>query len=461
MDRKEFLMLGTGGLASLLAGPRASGFENRSFTAKARSYKFEKYIHPDNACPVYRVTPRDGLYIHTFFDVCPWSPSGRYLVVTQVPYGDRKPVLGDRAGIAVVDLYNESIRTVYETLAWSFQLGANAQWGNDDRYLYCNDVINYVAVCVRIDIATGETMIYKGPKYDINGTADAIVGSRMELLNATQYGYGIPDSADGFPIYSSAEQENDDGLWYTTLQDNRKQLLFSYGDVRKHVSDAEYHRAGVFYFFHSKFNSANNKILQVVRCLIPGKKGRNPSLFTFDQKTGELHETIDRQAWETKGPIGQGNHPNWHPDGEHIVMNLVPAWEGDQMMRFCMIRYDGSEKKVLSRKALGSGHPSVEPSTRFLITDAYPNQEWVATGDGTVPIRLIDLGDDQEITVCRIFSDLAGEAGFNYYKVKGGGSHFKLDPHPAWSRDYKKICFNGAPGGNRGVYIGELETLLR
>ncbi len=461
MDRSEFLMLGTSGLASLLAGPRVPGLTETGFSHKARSYKFEKYTHPDNACPVYRVTPPDGQYLHTFFDVCPWSPSGRYLVVTRFPYGDRKPVLGDVAEIAVIDLHQESIRTVYKTRAWSFQLGTNVQWGNDDRYLYCNDVINFVAVCVRVDIQTGETTAFAGPKYDINGAATAVIGSRLELLNATQYGYGIPDNATGFPQYTNAAHENDDGLWHTTLSDNKKTLLLSYGDVRQRISDPERYQNGVFYFFHSKFNAASDKVFQVVRCLVPGQKGRNSSLFTFDSTTGQLHETVDRKMWEQNGPIGQGNHPNWHPDGKNIVMNLVPSWEGDNMMRFCLIRFDGSEKKVLSRKIAGSGHPSVDALTRFLITDAYPHQDWVTRRDGEVPIRLIDLQGDREIVVCRIFTDLAGKAGLKNYKVKEGGSHFKLDPHPVWNRDYTRICFNGAPNGNRGVYISELKTVLR
>lgn len=200
--------------------------------------------------------------------------------------------------------------------------------------------------------------------------------------------------------------------------------------------------------------------MQVARCLVPGVKGRNSSLFTLDLAEDRLFETLDREHWEAKGPIGGGNHPNWHPDGEHIVMNLVPAWEGDDKMRFCLLRYDGSERKILSRTLPGSGHPSVEPRTRYLVTDAYPHQEWVASENGEVPIRLIDLERDEERTVCRIFTDLAGKAGLDSYKVKEGGSHFKLDPHPAWSRDYRKICFNGVPDGNRQVFIADLGTVL-
>lgn len=460
MNRKKFISFSTAGFLSFLVSPGVFSIGNNTFKRIGISYPFKKYRPESSLTPVYQVTPDSGFYMHTFFDVCPWSPSGKYLAVTKLPFQGRKPVLGDIAEVALVDLENQTIRNIYKTKAWSFQLGANIQWGADDRYLYTNDVINYVAVCVRIDIETGETVAYAGPKYDVDRKGSAVIGSRMELLNATQYGYGIPDDASGFPVYACSESENEDGLWYTSLQDNRKELLFSYGDIRRSISEKATYENGVFYFFHSKFNSEANRIMQVVRCLIPGKKGRNSSLFTFDKSRKKIFESVDMDSWEQKGPIGGGNHPNWHPDGEHIVMNLVPAWEGDKMMRFCMFKYDGSERKVLSRNILGSGHPSVEPTTRYLITDAYPHQEWATSENGEVPIRLIDIKNDREETICRIFTDFAGKAGLKNYKVKEGGSHFKLDPHPAWSRDYKKICFNGAPLGNRQVFISDLQNVL-
>ena len=35
--------------------------------------------------PVTQVTPEDGHYVHTYFDVTPFSPSQRYYAVTRVP----------------------------------------------------------------------------------------------------------------------------------------------------------------------------------------------------------------------------------------------------------------------------------------------------------------------------------------------------------------------------------------
>lgn len=459
MDRRNFLSGTSAGLTAMVVAPGIWSLQTKSF--KKKRFQFRDYRKGQTMAPVTCVTPDDGFYLHTFYDVCPWSPSEKYLAVTKFPYQGKKPVLGDIAEVCVIDLENQAIKTIYKTKAWSFQLGANLQWAGNDKYLYTNDVINYVAVCVKIDIETGKTMAYAGPKYDINQKGTTVVGSRLELINATQYGYSIPDDLNGFPMYSSYELDYVDGLWLTSLKDNQKKLLLSYAEIRASISDTEYYKNGIFYFFHSKFNTQGDKILQVVRCLIPGKDGRNPSLFTFDKEENKIYESLNRKLWKHRGPLGAGNHPNWHPDGKHIIMNLVPGWEGDDMVRFCMFKFDGSEKRVLSSNILGSGHPSVEPNTRYLITDAYPHQEWVALENGEVPIRLIDLENDKEDIICTIFTDLVGRNRLENYKVKGGGSHFKLDPHPAWSRDYKKVCFNGMPEDKRQVFIADLRNVLK
>ncbi|MEQ9607047.1 MAG: hypothetical protein RLN99_05210, partial [Kiloniellaceae bacterium] len=96
------------------------------------------YRRDTTACPVWVVEPKDPAaaayeYIHTFFDICPFSPSQRYLAVTRMPYADRQPVYGDEADVCVIDLESGILRRLYTTKGWALQLGAQAQWGADDR----------------------------------------------------------------------------------------------------------------------------------------------------------------------------------------------------------------------------------------------------------------------------------------------------------------------------------------
>jgi Tol biopolymer transport system component len=66
-----------------------------------------------------------------------------------------------------------------------------------------------------------------------------------------------------------------------------------------------------------------------------------------------------------------------------------------------------------------------------------------------VPIRLIDTVRNREQKVTTMFA--LGSVN---------PSVLRLDPHPAWSRDGRKICFNGAPDGRRQVFVADLASLL-
>ena len=179
--------------------------------------------------------------------------------------------------------------------------------------------------------------------------------------------------------------------------------------------------------------------MQVLRCLVPGKKGANPQLFTFNTDGSNIKRAITREQWAPGG-----HHPNWHPDGIHLIMNLKPD---TKTLRFCQFKYDGSEFKILSEKYLGSGHPSITPDSKYVVTDAYPHEP-VALENDEVPIRLLDVSADQEENICSI------------YTLGDGLKTLRLDPHPVWNRKYNKVCFNGAPNGIRQVFIADLSKVF-
>src|SRR4029453_19316508 len=121
------------------------------------SPKFERSTDFAPAVPVYRVTPGLAGAIHRFHDTSPFSPSGRYLAVTCLPYEDRLPTPGSVADIVVVDLEAGTHATVAQTRGWDTQLGAQLQWGADDRSLYFNDVEpgDWLPFGVRLDPVDG------------------------------------------------------------------------------------------------------------------------------------------------------------------------------------------------------------------------------------------------------------------------------------------------------------------
>lgn len=436
MDRKKFIRT-SAGLSAVLISPGVWTVFSPSGQKKYH-YKFKSYRPDKTFGKVTQVTPEDGFYIHTFFDICPFSPSQNYLAVNRFPFQDRDPVLGDTVDVCIIDLENETIETVYTTKGWGVQIGANLNWGLTDRYLYTNDVIDNQGVCVRIDLEKNETKAFSGPMYHLAPDESCVIGFPLDLINATQRGYGVPETP--LTKYLSPGTSVSEGLWRTDLKTNKKTLLLSLSEMEKHVPERNQLTGGTYYFFHSKFNRQNNRIMQVVRYLVEDgeKKQRNPMVFTFKVDATDIQEAVTLEQWSHGG-----HHPNWHPDGEHLIMNL--SLEKGQPLRFCQVRYDGSEFKVLSEKYVGSGHPSITPDGKYMLTDSYVNKKFADEKD-EVPIRLIDLDAQEETEICRIYT-----LGPNLKTLR-------CDPHPAWDRSFSKVCFNGAPNGARQVFIAELSN---
>ena len=153
---------------------------------------------------------------------------------------------------------------------------------------------------------------------------------------------------------------------------------------------------------------------------------------------GNVLVAVPWEPW-SKG----GHHPNWHPDGERVTMNLNTLGRGIQ---FYEVNWDGSGERTLVPSIPGSGHPSWTPGGRFILTDAYPGEP-VCSGEN-VPIRLIDIENAREDAACWMWT------------LGPGLGVLRCDPHPAWDRNFERACFTGAPEGKRQLFIAELQPLV-
>jgi len=266
-----------------------------------------------------------------------------------------------------------------------------------------------------------------------------VIGFPLEVLNITQQGYGVPSKDPENPPSLPPGAATDEGIWRTDLKTNEKTLLLSLADVAAKIPEPPPKEGGTFYFWHSKFNRQGTRIMQVLRCLFPdGWGGRNAMVFTCKADGSDIRYTPSTPVWGH-----EGGHPNWHPDGIHLIRNLRPDGKN---LRFCQFRYDGTEFTVLSEKIPGGGHPTLEPSGRYCITDDFPFD-----GEQKVRIRLVDLVAEEEESICTLPT-----------LPRKGLKHpvHRLDGHPFWSRDYKKICFQAAPQGKRQLFLAEIAQVL-
>jgi len=415
-------------------------------TVTAQKVAFRRYTEWDPAVPVWCITPGLDRCIHRFFDTSPVSPSGRYVGLTRLPFEDRLPGPGDTAQIVVVDLSEGTEQVVAESRGWDTQLGAQVQWGADDTCLVYNDMdpSDWRPYGVILDPFTKDSRRFEHGVYMVSPDGRNAAAPCLLRTARTQAGYGVlvPDTA----LPRNAGAPADDGVWVTDLASGRSRLVVSLREIVETALDPDEYTGGTFYGFHVKWNPQGTRLMLVLRCLFPAGSpiGRKNNVITMNADGSGIRVAIPASEWG-KG----GHHPNWCPDGERVLMNI--KYHGDEGgMRFVTARYDGSEYGMLTDAVRGSGHPTLHPGGRHILTDAYVGEP-VSFGDGTTPIRWVDLREGTERALVRINS---------VPDYKGVKNELRVDPHPAWDRRYERIVFNAYLGGTRRVLLADLSELI-
>ena len=445
----------------------------------AISDRFPRYKTYDPLVPVWCVTPQTPRTIHRYFDSSPFSPSGRYLVSTQLPYEDRMPVPGDAARVIVSDLATGDERCVAETKGWDTQLGAHAHWGNSDAKLLFNDldVATWTPYGVQLDLENGRLATFEGPIYAVSHDRRFAVTPCLKRTVLALPGYGVVVPPAQIP--STGAGSESDGIFITDLTTGNHRLLISFRRIVDSM-DVFYgqrgNEAGEFVGFHVVISPDDRWILAIVRWIrLPSQYQRlalamRREMSRFGRKVGHWtgQEAIRKYfaapkmffrtllLVRTDGSESRvilpadefeqgGHHPSWSTDGRTIVMNRM----SDGRMRF--VRFDLEENRwhVLSDRVFGSGHPTLFPEQRHILTDAYYSER-VAAGDGTVPIRLIDWPAGTELNLVR----MATRPPFLGPKMA-----LRIDPHPALNPSFTRVAFNGFADGTRRVYVADLSNL--
>jgi hypothetical protein len=422
--------------------------------------------------PVWCVTPHTSRVIHRFFDTSPFSPTGRYLALTRLPFEDRLPAPGDTAQVIRVDLETGQEEVVAETRAWDTQLGAQVQWGTLDTQLFFNDLdtATWQPFGVLLDAFSGKSQVLEGTVYMVSPDGSQVISPCLRRTSAVLHGYGVLVPPEYIPRNQGAAA--DDGIFITDVASGKSHLLISIKQIVERACPAlnpKEFEGGDFYSLHVKWNPQGTRLMFVLNWIPRAlEKPIRSQVITMNADGSNVRIAISASQWD-KG----GHHPNWCPDGQNLIMNLraynqppLPSAPGlwkrvhesavnrfdmpSARMRFVRVHYDGSGFEVLAKRVRGSGHPSMHLYGRHILTDAYIDER-VAFGDDTVPIRLVDISHGRERVLIRIKT----EPGF-----RGLLGELRIDPHPAWDREFKRIAFNACVDGTRRVYVADLSGVL-
>jgi hypothetical protein len=450
MNRRTFLSkttaLALGGnawLTSLSAQSRTTGVPVEGFMARFPAAK-----EFDAIVPIARVA--SGRVIHRFFDTSPISPSGRYVALFRLPQENISPRPGEVGEVVLVDLQTGKERTVAATRGWEMQMGANVQWGATDADLFFNDVDvqTWTPFAVHLNPTSGVQRRLGGTVFTVTPDGRSLTSYNLVASRRIQVGYGVvlPEEKTRRNVGPVA----DDGLFMTDIGTGRQRMIASIRDIveragpKLEIPNAE---RCEFYCFQIRSNPQGTRVMAFLRWHDPAAPKTGPRLLTL--VTMKLDGSDMRVAISPAQYARGGHHPMWTPDGEHLTLNLNVR-DGTKDLDIVKVRYDGTG--LHSIFPVGSGHPSTHPTLPFMVTDAYTHEP-LARGDGTVPLRLIDLRKKTEVALAHVLARRAESAKLS--------TEFRIDQHPVWDRSGRFIVFNGVYNDTRSVYIADVGEWLK
>ncbi len=393
--------------------------------------------------PIARVA--SGRIIHRFFDTSAISPSGRYVGLFRVPQENRTPQPGEVGEVVVVDLHTGQERVVAQSRGWEMQMGANVQWGRTDAELFFNDVdpASWTPFAVQLDPATGKTRRLGGTVFTVSPDGTLLTSYNLIASRKIQVGYGVvlPEEKTRRNVGPVA----DDGIFVTDIASGRSRMIASIREIcERAVPKLEIPNAAQceFYCFQVRWNRQGTRLMAFLRWHDPKAPRGGPRLLTLVTMRGDGSDI--RLAVTPQQYARGGHHPMWAPDGENITINLNIR-DGTKDLDLVSVRYDGANLRSIH--PVGSGHPSMHPTLPFVITDAYTHEP-LARGDGTVPLRLIDLRHRTEVALAHVLARRSESAKLS--------TEFRIDQHPVWDASGRFIVFNGVHQDTRAVYVADV-----
>lgn len=380
----------------------------------------------------------DGPASLRFFEVSPFCADGRYVAYTRYPYEDREPRPGDTAHVVIrTDVQTDPV-AVLPTTAWDSQLGAQVQWCGSGHRLAFNVIGPHgrPQACIH-DLDTNRSRLLEGPVYQASPDGMTLASADLTAIGETQRGYGVHvDSAARLP---RARIPQDDGIWLTEVTTGRCRLACSIADLLASTGITPQPEE-FFYCFHVMWNHRGDRLLVVVRAVTEGRQRQRRWVLTCAPHGEDAAMVVDDQLWARPG-----HHPNWTPDGDHILMNLT--LNADSPMQLVQLPAHGGAPQVMVGGLPGSGHPRWHPRRPFILTDAYRHEPF-ADKEGSVPLRLLGHDGNETHLLCVPTAP----------RWEGLDKRWRIDPHPAWDHDRDRFAFNAAWNGTRHLFLADLTT---
>ena len=192
----------------------------------------QRFSAEEQLSPAVAVTTGPKFHWFGYYDKCPWSADGRYMLSMEVDFMDRPPTGSDSIRVGMVDLQagDREFIPLDETRAWCWQQGTMLQWLATDpnRLVIYNSVQDGEYCSIIRDVHSGETRVLPRPVYAVSPDGTQAVSLNFSRVARTRPGYGyyaLPDPTEG------VMHPEDDGAWWMDLQTGETKLILSIDQI--------------------------------------------------------------------------------------------------------------------------------------------------------------------------------------------------------------------------------------
>lgn len=396
-----------------------------------RAYQWINYAlssKKDHEGDIVRISPNDNAeYFFGYYDKSPEDITGRYILClkAQDTWNDVAPATP--AQILLIDMEkneenSENIRVLATTHAWNVQQGCMMQWLGPgfDREIIYNDFRDGKFCSIVLDVLAGRERVLAMPVYSVSQDGTFALTLDFARLHRLRPGYGysnIPEETRDQKIPEST------AIWKLDIKTNTVTPVLTYTaftsfEPRPEMKNAE-HKVN-----HIMLSPSGKRFMVLHRWF--DKQRKYTRLVTVNSDGTEMYNLSDDDMV---------SHCYWKDDQTIIAFgNKKGQGTGYYLMTDKSLNY-----KRLWPHISSDGHPSYSPDGRLVLTDTYPNRKRMAT--------LKILNEDFNIVVAKVFTP------FKY------DNDTRCDLHPRWSRDGKKIFFDSAFEGHRGLYMVDVSEI--
>ncbi len=363
-----------------------------------------------------------------YYDKCPWSANGRYLLAMENTFCERQPNESDAITVGMVDLQNkDEFIPLDSTRAWCWQQGTMLQWlgSAPDREVIYNSIIDGKPAAIIRDVTSGKTRTLARPIYAMSADGKHAVTLDFARLHRLRPGYGYASYTETFADAPAPEQL---GIWHLNLATNTDSLVVNLKQLAAFQPDARFMDAH-HWVNHLQFNPGGTRFLFLHRWRV-GIKPWSTRLFSAKPDGTDLRLHLD---------TGMVSHFDWKDDTTILAWVKTPK-DGNA---FALIDVTTNALELVGKGVLTQdGHCSYSPDRKWILNDTYPDKnrmQWLMLYNPTTN-RRYDLNQ--------------------FHSPKLFTGPYRCDLHPRWNRDGTKVCFDGCHEPQRQVYLVDVGDIV-